>query len=64
LTTTGRQELDLAVAAADARCCLLDLYKSAVGRLEQLADVGWRDTALRGLNNYATFLERADASVR
>jgi hypothetical protein len=40
--------------AAAAVVCLWDLYESAVGLLEQLADVGLSDPALRGLNSHDT----------
>ncbi len=41
-----------------------DSLDSVVGRMEQLADVGRSDPAARGLNDHATFGERADESVR
>ncbi len=40
-----------------------DSHESAVGRLEQLADVGRSDTVLRG-RRLRDRRERADASVR
>ena len=49
------------------RCCCRreprDLLESTAGRMEKLADVGRSDPSSSGLNDHATVLERADASV-
>jgi hypothetical protein len=54
VTTTGRPEQ----LEDGTRCrhhhCPLDLYESAVGWMEQLADVGQRDQVLSGLKDHAT----------
>ncbi len=57
---TSCRMMDLAAAAAGGP---RDSDESAVGRLEQLADAGRSDTALRG-RRLRDRRERADASVR
>ncbi len=68
MTTTGRVEQLLSSWRMDLtsrRCSRRPRDQvSAVGRTELLADVGGRSNcAASGLNNHATFLELADASV-
>ena len=66
MTTTGQVEQPEDGPRRRRRLHPRDSQESAVGLMEQLADVtvGRSDSAASGLNDYATFLERADASVQ
>ena len=54
MTTTGRVEQSEDGPRRRRRRGPRDSHESAVGRLEQLADVGRSDLPLRGLNDHAT----------